>query len=463
MSKSKSKQSNLKNGVCWSTRFIANSVMTTLFTSYFSFYATDVLGLSVTMVGVMLLITKLFDGVTDLAAGFLIDNTHTRWGKARPYDWVIPLTAIGAWLTFAAPSFSQTGQLWYLGIMYVLTFAVFGTLLGASENVYLLRAFPEESERNSVFTIGMIIGQISSLAVGIVVPLFVADAGTSAPAWSRMVFLLLVPISAVAMIRFFTIKEKVTDTEVGEDGKEIHKEKVGLKDGVVAIVKNKYIIILTLAMVAIMMAAGILNTSAAYYFTYFVGDVKKMSVIAIASFASLLMIFFFNPLAEKFGKVKVVKAALIFALIGCIIRWIGGANIITIGLGIGMMMFGIMPISVFFPLLLFDIMDFGEWKTGVRVEGVLSVFPNFAMKIAGGLSVSLGAFVLGAGGYDGSLAVQPESAYKAIDFCFNGIPTIFLGVMVVILLLFYDIDKILPKVRQELEVKKEKHVQKIED
>lgn len=87
--KSKKKRGNLLNGIIWSSKNIALSVPNTLIVSYLSFYATDVLGMKATVIATVLLITKLFDGFTDLVSGFVIDNTHSKLGKGRPYEFCI--------------------------------------------------------------------------------------------------------------------------------------------------------------------------------------------------------------------------------------------------------------------------------------------------------------------------------------------------------------------------------------
>lgn len=447
---------NLKNGAIWSSRGLMNTITNTLFVSYISFYATDVCGMSIGMIGTVLLITKFFDGVTDLIAGYIIDNTHTRWGKARPYDWCIPLIAIFTTLTFSAPKASQLVQAVYIGAMYVITQAVFGTLLAAADNIYLLHAFPEEKERNSVYTISLIVGQMIAIPISIVFPLLVAQAGKSHSAWSRMVLLCTVPLALLGMIRFFMIKEKDMDGSVNkEKGAKKVKNSVTMKESIQAITSNHYLLILTASIFIIVIAAGLLNTSAAYYFTYFVGDVAKMSVVTLASSASLISVFLFTPLANRYGKDKVMKLSLITATIGCLIRWIGGTSIITIGLGIALMMMGVMPISMFAPLYLFDIMDYSEWKTGTRVEGVLSVVPHFANKVAGGLAVSVGAFILSAAGYNGALDVQSETAMQAINMCFNVLPSILVAIMTLMIVRFYNIDKVLPQVQADLKERRE--------
>lgn len=178
---------------------------------------------------------------------------------------------------------------------------------------------------------------------------------------------------------------------------------------------------------------------------------SKMSIAAFGTYAALLMLVIFVPLANKVGKCNVMKFGLVVAIIGNLLRWIGGTNIITITAGMGLLMFGVMPISIYFPLYLFDIMDYGEWKTGKRVEGVYAAFPTFANKVASGLAVSLGMFVLGAAGYDGSATVQSASALRAIELTYNVIPTVLIIIMTVILFVLYNIDKKMPQVKADLE------------
>ncbi len=149
-----------------------------------------------------------------------------------------------------------------------------------------------------------------------------------------------------------------------------------------------------------------------------------------------------------------MKAGLIIAALGNVLRWVGGANMVTTFIGLAALMFGIMPISVYFPLFLFDIMDYSEWKTGKRVEGVLAVFPHFANKVASGIAVSLAGFIMGAAGYDGTQAVQTETAMNAINLSYNVLPTMLMLVMVFIIVVFYNIDNEMPAVKADLEARR---------
>lgn len=109
---------------------------------YLMMYCTDVLGMSAALVGSLLMASKIFDGVTDLVAGWLVENTHSRLGKGRPYG----LCLIGVWVCtyalFAVPErWSMTGKAVWLFIMYTLIYSVFQTLLNASETPYVIRVF----------------------------------------------------------------------------------------------------------------------------------------------------------------------------------------------------------------------------------------------------------------------------------------------------------------------------------
>lgn len=456
--KSRHAGKTLGMGLLWSSKNIGLAVKTTLVTSYLSFYATDVLGMAASLIGSILLGCKLFDGVTDLFAGWLIDNTRTRLGKARPYEWSILFCGIFTILLFSTPHFGMAGKAIWLAVMYVLTEAVFATLINTSDPIYLLRAFPEEEERSSVYSISVVISQAISMALGVLLPSLIATAGTSQTEWTRMVLLLVGPTALIGMIRFFFIREKYVEPaekrqkteEAAEQKKKSSSGHISAWTGLKAIGRNKYLLLLMLMIIIIIICSGLINTAGTYYFKYFVGDIGKMSVVNFAMIASVVMLIIFVPLSNKIGKCRVLQIGLILASIGCVVRVAGGTSMVTLVLGMSLVMFGIMPISLYFPLYLFDIIDYGEWKTGDRVEGMMAALPAFATKIANGLSVSLASFILGAAGYNGKLAVQSASAMHAIELTYNYIPLICMVIMTIISLIWFNMDKDMPAVKQEL-------------
>ncbi len=77
----------------WQMRAVsAGSIVVVM--GYLSIFCTNTLMMSPALVGTLLMASKIFDGVTDLIAGYVIDKTHTKLGKARPYEFCV----IGVWL-----------------------------------------------------------------------------------------------------------------------------------------------------------------------------------------------------------------------------------------------------------------------------------------------------------------------------------------------------------------------------
>lgn len=465
MSEGKRKRSTILNGILWSSKGIGINVPNTLIVTYLSFYATDVLGMKATLVATILLLSKLFDGVTDLVSGFIVDNTRTKLGKGRPYDIAIAFIGVFTVLLFSAPKTGTVVQVIWLSVMYLLLQAVCVTLLETADSIYLLRAFPNERERNNTFGISTIFVQIVTISIGVILPVMIAAAGTNHAEWSKMVFFVTIPCTLFGMLRFIFVKEVNIEEPVKKmkaEEKRVDTNHISLKDGLKAIVQNPYIILLSMGIFIIVISSGFLNSSTAYYFQYIVGDMNQMAIASMGMYGSILMLIIFVPFANRFGKSTMLKFGLMVAVAGNLIRWFGGMNIITITLGMAMLMFGVMPLAMYAPLYLFDIMDYGEWKTGKRVEAIYAALPSFANKVAGGLAVSLGMFVLGAAGYDGTATTQTESALNAIRLNYNIVPTILLILMTIILICFYNIDKKMPLIKKELEIRRaEKETQDV--
>lgn len=106
-------------GMLWSSRGISAAVNVML-VGYVTFYATDILGLNMGILGVIFLVSKIVDAFTDLVAGFIVDRTHTRLGKARPYEIFIVFQWILLVMLYNVPDMSATLQYVWLLVIYIL-------------------------------------------------------------------------------------------------------------------------------------------------------------------------------------------------------------------------------------------------------------------------------------------------------------------------------------------------------
>ena len=411
-----------------------------------AFYCTDIVGLSAAVVGTLFLVSKIVDAFTDLGFGFLLDKTHTKWGKARPYEVFIIFEWIFTVLMFNIPNVSTTVQYIWLFIMYTMVNAVCATALGGIDSVYMARAFTTEGNRIKAMSINGFIVMFCSIVFNIVFPSWLAGKGTTQAGWTTLVISLAVVMSVIGILRFVFCKEIVED-EADENGKAATND-LTLKESLGLVAKNKYLFIV----VGLMFLTFIVNnmqTATTYYFKYIYGDLAAQGTAAITSMVVVPALVVFPALSKKFGTTKILQACCLIGTIGLVIRTIGGPNMPTIILGGLLFGIGTLPISMMINTYLIDCMDYGEWKTGVRIEGLVASIANFASKVGQGVAVGLVGVVMGIAGYDGMAAVQSATANNAIVFLYNLLPIV-IFVLMFILSLMYKVDSIRPQMNEDL-------------
>lgn len=215
-----------------------------------------------------------------------------------------------------------------------------------------------------------------------------------------------------------------------------------------ALFKNKYAFIVVGLMLLTFLVNN-MNAATTYYFKYIVGNIGLQSLVSMTGMISLVGLMIFPVLSKKIGTTKILQYFTIIGLIGIIIRTIGGTSMAT--LLIGSLFFGLatVPISVMINTYLIDCMDYGEWKTGIRVEGLIASIANFAGKVGSAIASGLIGLIMGMAGYDGTLEVQSTSANTAIVISYNIVPLILFVIMLVLAFL-YRIDSVRDQMNTEL-------------
>ena len=406
--------------------------------SYVTYFATNYLGISPGIVGALLLVSKLFDGVTDLIAGFIVEKTKTKYGKGRPFD----LYIIGVWIStvlmFAVPDLSYIGKCIWLFLMYTLANAVFFTLLGAAEPVYMMRAIPNKASKETTAAIAGVIGVIATAVGYMIFPVLMGTIAETQKGWILLVSLFAIPMIFIGLIRFATIKEVVVDDETQKN------QKIRFSEIKESLTTSKYIYLLCAAYILTTMIGNIATTVNTYYFDYVIGNVALSSLIGVISLVTPMTMLFFPSILKKISISKLVSICAVIGIVGCLIRQISGENLLLILLGSGLMTVGTLPLSAYSIVMVNDVIDYNQKKSGLRLEGIFSSFICFSQKIGMGLAAGGVGLIMGMNGFissDVSTAVQqPQSAINAIISLFGIIPAVlFIGV--VILMHFYDIDK----------------------
>lgn len=436
-------------GMAWSARGISVSINAVLLMQI-AYYCTDILGLNAAIIGTLFLVSKIIDAFTDLGFGFILDKTHTRFGKARPYEIFIVFLWLFTVFMFNAPSMGQTGQYIWIFVLYVLINAVCSTALGGCDAVYLARTFTTKKNQVSVMSINGFIVMFTTIVFNIWFPSWIATQGTTREGWASLIIPLGITMAAIGMIRFVVCKEIVMDAPL-QDGKQKEKS-ISLKNSLGILGKNKYLFIV----VGLMFLTSLVNnmsTAATYYFKYIVGDISLQGTVAITSMIVVPALVVFPILSNKFGTTKILQGAILVGAVGIIIRTIGGTNLATLIVGGCLFGVGTLPISMMINTYLIDCMDYGEWKTGTRVEGLVASIGNFSGKVANGAAFGVVGLVMGIAQYNGKAEVQSATANAAIIFLYNVLPMIVFIIMF-LLSLNYKVDKIRPQMEADL---KEKH------
>lgn len=440
-------------GLAWSSRGVAAAINVIL-VGFITYYCTDILNLNAGIIGVMLLASKIIDGATDLFAGFIVDKTNTRWGKARPYELFIVFVWIFTIIIFNVPDMSTTAQYIFVFILYVLINAVCMTALGATDAVYMARAIRTEKNRISVMAINGVVVMFVAIVFNIIFPQIISTLGATKSGWLMISMYIGIPMALIGILRFAFIKELPEAHQrpaLDEDHPHHHKN-LKISTMVKLLLKNKYVFILVGMMLITSMANGLM-VAATYYFKYMMGDIGLLSYASATGLVVPFVIIFFPLLSNKLGTSRLIRIFTFIGIIGITIRTIGTTNMSTII--IGSLFFGIasIPISMMINTYLIDCMDYGEWKTGHRIEGPLASVVNFSNKLGGALASGIIGFIMGQSGYDGALAVQTEAANLAIVGLYNYMP-LFMLIIIFILSLFYKMDSIKPQMKKELEERK---------
>lgn len=420
---------------------------------YVSYFAVNVLGLSSLLVGNIILVSKVFDGITDIIAGFLIDRTNTRFGKARPYDWAYVGFCIAAIVLFCIPKMGTTAMAVCLFLTYTVIYSIFSTLYSCANAVYLARTVEDPNQQVTVNVVSMFLGIIGSVVAGIIIPVYIAKIGSTVEAWRTFAFIIGVPSAIVCSIRFFIIKENSSMQEQTPVQK-----KINFREGVKLLSKNKYVIILALALLVtnISMNLGAVNP---FYFEQVVGDISKQSVVNALGAVGPLLVLCLPILAKKMGKKKLIVTALILGIIGKLLPLLNLQSITLLGIGTVLGTIGYMPLFILTINMVIDCMDYGEWKVKKRGEGIYSCISGFCSKIGTGIGTWLVGFVMMLGGYVSGADTQSQGAVNAIICVYTVVPAV-LYLLAALCMHFYKLDDELPQIQAELAERKTNDLEK---
>ncbi|RAZ78985.1 MFS transporter [Planococcus halotolerans] len=420
----------------------------TLVGTFLTFYYTDVAGISAGVVGTLMLVARLFDGVTDIGMGTLVDRTKSKHGKARPWIlWMgIPL-GISIILLFSVPDIGGTGKIIYAYITYILLILVY-TAVSIPYKTLLGLMSQEPNKRSMLNIYTGIFTMLSTLLITVLAqPVASAIGGTAG--WTSVAVFCGIAITVTSFLAFRSTKERV-----GVSAAEQAKKDIPLKIALKALFTNKYWLIITVYCVIAYTLNALLAGAGLYYTTYILGNAAYFSLIGMLLFLPTIIGFFFIPkLVKKFGKRNIALFVSVLGIFGPLVKMIDPFSLYVFSVGTVIQGFGLLPIIMFLYAMINDTAEYGEWKFGIRTQGLVNSAASFGMKVGAGLGGALIGWLLAFGGYAGGLEVQTSSAVSMILVLNIYIPLI-LAVLQTVLMWMYKLDKQYPQILADLNERK---------
>ena len=431
-------------------------VINSILAAFLTMFYTDNIGMAAGAVGTMFFISKLFDGITDILAGVLIDKTRTKWGKARPWLlWLAVPTGFAAALIFWIPqNASQTTQLIYAFLTFNLFSSVMFTITGIARSSLLALMTQDMKQRGAMAAFGIFFGLGGTiLGMSATFPLIYRFGG-DVKAW-RIVFIIYGIVTTLGLLYAFCFsKEYVTSVEKSTTNEE---SKLGFAEEVKLFFTNKYLLIALVMTVLVNFVTQVNSAAQTYFYTYTMNDPMLTTSLNLVSVVPIIVsiVVFVGPCLAKFGKKKTMYIGIFGQIIGFVVRGIAGTlqsvPLLIAGTIIGGIVTGLLAVPV--STLFADGIDYGEWKTNKRIEGMGAAITSFSQKISSGLALASVGWVLALTGFVAN-EVQNAATNNGIIALFGWVPAIVLVVIFLIIRFAYKYDEIAEQIVTDLDTRK---------
>lgn len=382
------------NKVGYGSGDIAGNVVYALLSSFVMIYLTDTVGLNAGIVGTLIAVSKIFDGISDIFFGALIDKTKTKMGKARPwmlygyFGCAICLIAI-----FCIPTdMGQIAQYAWFFITYTLLNAGFYTANNIAYSALTALITRNNHERVQMGSIRFMFAFGTSMLIQVITVDIVNNLGGGADAW-RTVAIVYAIIGVISnTISVFSVKEFSQDEEIF---------------GVFAWAINIPMIAgLLLTPILVKKLGGMYRLNIV---GYIVGVLGRMGVLIAGYMGSIPIMLAFTAVAAL----------------------------------------GMSPLQGDMNALIATTSEYTRLTTGKKVDGIMYSCTSFGTKVGGGIGTAIAGWLLAASGYVENAAVQSESCLNMLHVMYLWLPMIF-NILITIVLIKLNVEKTNAKIKESI-------------
>jgi melibiose permease/lactose/raffinose/galactose permease len=326
-------------------------------------------------------ILRIFDALNDPIMGFLVDNTHSRFGKFKP--WIAIGGLLGGILTvllFTDLGLSGAGYV----VSFIIIYLLWDFTYGANDIAYwsmLPSLSIDQKEREKTGSFARICANVGMyiVVVGILPITNIIAGGENAPADAKKLAWFIFAVAVIVVTWAFLC---FTLFGVKEDRSLYKKEdKTTLREMFSVIFKNDQLLFVAISMALFMIGYCTTTSFGVYFFKYAFKNEGMYSVFAgVLGVSQLLALSFFNVFSKKFSRRQLYSFATVLVLLGYVIFFVAPMNMIYIGIAGVLIFLGDAFIQMLMLMFLTDTVEYGQWKLGRRNESItfsVQPFINF--------------------------------------------------------------------------------------
>ena len=468
------------NKVGYGSGDIAGNVVYALLSAFVMIYLTDTAGLNAGVIGTLMMVARIFDGVSDIFFGAIIDKTRTRMGRARPWMlWAFFGCAALIIAIFAIPTtLGDNAKYAWFFITYTLLNAGFFTANNIAYSTLTALITKNSAERVQMGSIRFIFAFSTSLLIQTVTVEGVELFGGGEQGWRAIAIIYAVIGLAANTLSVMSVRElpddeledrpeTEADRETGsrdggsdEDRDEARDkaegaddaDKLSARESARLLLGNRYYLIILVVFVLTQVFTATLNMGI-YFMTYILKDANLLGPFAWAINVPLIAGLVLTPaIVSRFGRMQSVTttgyAIAVAGRLGVVVAgYLGSVPLMLAFTALASI--GMSPLQGTLNALIAEASEYTYLRSGKRIDGIMFSCTSLGVKVGGGVGTAMAGWLLASSGYVANADVQPASTISMLYFMYLWIPAIANGI-ILLLLWRLDVEKANERLRAEL-------------
>ena len=466
------------NKVGYGSGDVAGNVVYVLLSAFLMIYLTDTAGLNPGVIGTLMMVSRIFDGFSDVVFGTLLDRTSTRMGKARPWMlWGFVGCAAMIIAIFAIPTGIGTvgGYIWFF-IAYTLLNSVFYTANNIAYSALTALVTRNSAERVQMGSIRFIFAFGTNLLIQSVTIQGVEEFGGGAQGWRAIAIIYALIGLAVNTLAVFSVRE-LPEEELEGDGPDAgadnspdagagHQEGQGagrqevestaeerptMRESARMLLSNRYYLIILGIFLLTQIFTAMLNMGI-FFMKYILGDAKLLGVFAWAINVPLIVGLLVTPVVvDRFKEMYRVNiwgyAIAVVGRLGVLVAAYMGSVPLMLALS-ALASLGMSPLQGTLNAMIAEISEYTWLRTGKRIDGLMFSCTSLGVKVGGGVGTALAGWLLAASGYVRDAPVQPDSTVQMLYVMYVWLPLI-ANALILLLLTRLDVERVNTRLRAD--------------